>query len=76
MSNQWSVKISELGLKKYLDETKDRHNGEGYDRFVFYMKPELRMNNAAVGRIFSVTRKTISKWKKIYLEEQGRGQSI
>jgi len=68
MVNQPS--IERMGLKSYLEGTKAQHNGEGYDRFVYYLRPELKLSPAAIGRLMNVSRNTIRKWTAIYRKEQ------
>lgn len=70
MSSQQPTSIEAIGLKNYLNDTKHLHRDQDYDRFVFYITPELQLGNAAVGRIMNVTRGTIKRWVKIHKKEQ------
>lgn len=73
MSKKQSINIETIGLQSYLDSTKDRHNGEGYDRFVFYLQPKIKLGFSTIGRIMNVNRLTISRWADIYRKEQDNG---
>ena len=73
MPNQLSVSIEKTGLKNYLEATKDDHNGEGYDRFLFYLRPEFKLKFTTIGRLMNVSRNTIRKWAAVHGKEQGNG---
>lgn len=70
MPSQLSVSIEKTGLKKHLNETKAIHNNQGYDQFVFYLTPELKLGYTAIGRLMNVDRNTARKWANIYHKEQ------
>lgn len=61
--------IRSIGLEQHLNQTKDNHNNQGYDDFVRYKNSAVP--NAAIARIFGVSRLTMSKWMTIYKEETG-----
>lgn len=65
-----TVNIETIGLKNYLEETKEAHNGEGYDRFIFYIRPELNIKNTVIGRLMGVNRRTIERWIEVYEKEK------
>ncbi len=62
--------IRDVGLPTFLNETKDKHNGFGYDHFAVMANSGVNSSNLA--RAFNVTRQTINKWLDIYKEEQGK----
>jgi len=68
-----------IGLNRYLEQTRDKHNGRGYAEFVKYIEygdefgeplPFLKM-----ARVFKVTRQTLERWITIYNEEQRKAVS-
>lgn len=65
-----AVNIETIGLEKYLEETKEYHNGEGYDRFIFYIRPELNIKNTVIGRLMNVNRRTVERWIEVHDKEQ------
>ena len=69
MSNQPSVNIEKIGLKNYLESTKVHHNNQGYDQFIFYLRPELKLGHTAIGRLMNVTRNTIRRWVAVHDKE-------
>lgn len=72
MPNQFSTSIEKDGLKNHLESTKSDHNGEGYERFIFYLTPEFKLKPAAIGRLMNVSRNTIRKWIAVHRKEQGK----
>ena len=71
MNNQPSISIEKIGLKTYLEDTKKQHNGEGYDRFIFYLNPELKLGYTTIGRLMNASRNTVRKWALVHKKEQG-----
>lgn len=62
------MSIKEIGLQKYLDDTAVIHNGYGYaDFFKLY---NGQVDTANLARAFQVSRNTMFKWKKIYIESK------
>ena len=70
MPKQFSVNIEKIGLEKYLNDTKEEHNNQGYDVFIFLRDPELKIGPSAIGRIMNVHRNTIRRWIEIYNKEE------
>lgn len=64
--------IEDVGLKKYLNQSKETHNGYGYDDFVRLI--ESGLNKAGLAKAFQVERSTIYKWLAIYESESGSEQ--
>lgn len=64
--------IRMMGLKKYLDNSKDRHNGFGYDRFVELVRVPKPPSVSSLARIFNVSDITIRKWMTVLELEQKR----
>ena len=64
-------------MRRHLDETKEAHNGRGYEEFVRLLThgDEFgeRLPIAKLARIFNVHEHTMEKWVIIYHEEQARG---
>lgn len=67
------IPIRKVGLKKYLNETREEHNGQGYDEFVFFTTTLVHNNGtpdrSSIAKAFGVHRKTIYKWLDIYTKE-------
>lgn len=61
--------IKAIGLKKYLDITKEKHNGFGYEAFNKMMNLEKRPAVASIAKIFGVTDQTVQKWILHYEHE-------
>ena len=59
--------IKDIGLKQYLDDTADKHNGFDYATFV---KLAAHEGVTTLARTYAVSRLTMYKWQKIYHEEQ------
>lgn len=71
MSNPNPVKpptIESVGLKKYLMDTSEKHDGWGY--FTFTKCINKGMSKSEIARTFKVSRNTIIKWVSIYEREQ------
>lgn len=64
------------GLRRYLNATKDEHNGYGYDDFVKMAGTPQEIHRhggpikVSLAKIFKVSRHTMTKWLEIYLEEE------
>lgn len=74
MSNQPSVNIEKIGLKKYLEDTKAQHNDQGYEEFTFFLRPEVKLGHTAIGRLMNVTRNTVRRWVAVHNKEQNNVQ--
>jgi hypothetical protein len=61
--------IRVIGLKTYLDQTADQHNGFGYDQFHAMVNIQRPPTVASMSRIFGVSKHTMNKWLAIYQEE-------
>lgn len=61
-------KISDEGLKMYLNRTATDHNGKNYDDFI--RKLEDDVNRTKIAEKFGVARDTIYRWIAIYEEEK------
>lgn len=61
--------IEELGLKKYLDDTREIHNNYGYDDFVKMLTQEKPMGKSSLAKMFNVERNTIYRWISVYEKE-------
>lgn len=59
--------IKEKGLRSYLDNTVELHNGCNYEEFV--KRVDLGEPMSIIARAFKVDRRTIMKWVSIYEEE-------
>lgn len=63
------------GLRKYLNGSKNEHNGYGYDDFVRMagsaddVAGKSGPAKASLAKIFKVSRHTMTKWIDVYLEE-------
>ena len=59
------------GLKRWLNLTRDEHNGFGYDDFsrMVDQPPEKRPTKASLAKIFSVSRHTMTKWLEVHKSE-------
>lgn len=64
-----SVNIEKIGLKKYLEDTRVLHNNQGYEEFIFYLRPEVKLGHTAIGRLMNVTRNTVRRWVEVYKKE-------
>lgn len=60
-------KIEDVGLEKYLDDTKTDHNGNGYAEFCDMIKHETPVQRRADK--FNVDRTTIYRWLDVYHRE-------
>jgi len=65
-------KIEEVGLRKWLDESKDEHNGHGYDRFVEMLGSDLNFTKPQIATEFGVTKDTIYQWLAIHEREAAK----
>lgn len=74
MTKQLSISIEKIGLKKYLQDTKDSHNNQGYEEFIFYINPKLKIGQTAIGRLMNVHRNTIRRWVEVYEKEKKNGK--
>lgn len=74
MPKQLSISIEKIGLKKYLNDTKVHHNNQGYDQFVFYLTPEVKLGHTAIGRLMNVNRNTIRRWAEVHGKEISNAQ--
>jgi len=54
--------LDEIGLEKYLDGTKDFHNGNGYSDFVDLLN--LKVPKTEIAKKFNVSKVTIHAWVK------------
>lgn len=72
MSLNQTNKISEIGLKQHLDDSRNVHNNFGYDNFVTMINADV--NDSNIARAFGVNRKTIKKWINIYKEQNEQEQ--
>lgn len=59
--------IEDIGLDKYLNETKQSHGGWDFKDFKRMHESGLNVSNIA--RAFLVDRRTINKWITIYEKE-------
>lgn len=71
------LKLEDVGIEKWLDDTADNHNQLGFIAFVGMVgddpdKPKVDKANLA--RAFGVNRTTIYRWLNVYKEELKRGQ--
>jgi hypothetical protein len=57
--------IRKVGLRAYLDDTKEQHKGYGYDDW----RKNQDMNSVALGVMFGVHKNTIRNWR--YIERDG-----
>lgn len=66
--------IRSIGLRAFLDKSKDKHKGKGYLDFVRYIEFAREYENSPsplkMSRVFNVSRPTMEKWLVIYNEEQ------
>jgi hypothetical protein len=62
--------IKNIGLKNYLDQTAEQHNGYGYDFFRKSIEVPVPPTTNSLARTFNVSRLTMGKWLSIYKEEQ------
>lgn len=53
-------KLEDIGLREYLDKTKDQHEGRGYAEFADMLGKGINKSN--IGRMFKVERRTIARW--------------
>lgn len=63
--------IEAVGLKRYLNDTRDQHNGFGYSHFHKMLSLPKPPGVDNLARIFGVTKQTMLKWRKIWREERG-----
>lgn len=59
--------IQEIGLKKYLNSSKEKHDGRGYDDIVDLFKNDI--NNSNIAKLFKVNWRTVKGWKEIWIKE-------
>lgn len=64
-----SPSIESIGLAKYLDQTKDEHNGYTYADFEKFVEV-VGYGKTSIGRAFNVNRHTIYKWLDVYHKER------
>lgn len=62
------LKIEDIGLAKFLDDSADKHFGYGYRDFVGMLDRGLGKSDLA--KAFGVNRKAIYRWLEVYKEEQ------
>lgn len=63
-------KIREMGLKAYLEKTKIKHRGLGYDTFMAMIEGKASISSMA--RSFNVEWRTMNNWMMINdLEKKG-----
>lgn len=67
-------RIRDMGLKTFLDNSKDIHDGMGYPEFVKFVKKELNITDLA--KLFNVHRHTMGNWLSIYDEEQQTTENL
>ena len=63
-----TYKLKEVGLKKHLDLTTDKHRG--LDFHVFIAMVDARASVASMARTFKVSYETMNKWLRLYELEQ------
>ena len=63
-------RIADVGLRKWLDESKDKHNGHGYDRFKEMLESDLDYHKTQIAKEFGVTKETVYQWLNVYKQEQ------
>lgn len=63
--------LKTLGLKAWLDVTRDLHNGNGYDRWIEIHALKPKWSPEVIAREFGVTTQTVYNWRK---EEQNGAQ--
>ena len=69
------MRIQDIGLSTFLDETKELHNNFGYDNFIsmvgddFLATGDTKVDKANIARAFGVTPPTIYRWLKVLKEE-------
>lgn len=68
MTRYKTPSIRDEGLTSYLNSTRTKHKGFGYDEFVTLVQSKVNVSNLA--RAMGVTRPTIESWLTIYREEQ------
>lgn len=61
-------KIEDVGLEKWLNDSADKHNGLGYDKFVQMIS--VVKSKSAIAAVFGVERRTIARWIEQYKKEQ------
>lgn len=59
-----------FGLKPYLDETAEDHNGNTYADFAELMEKQSRPTDAEVAAEFGVSPMTIGNWRRVYADEK------
>ncbi len=59
--------IKDVGLEKYLNDTRDIHNDKGYDDFVSMISAEVP-KFTKIAKNMHVSRRTIYRWLDIYDE--------
>lgn len=62
--------IREIGLERFLNDTRQKHRGLGYDAFCAMVEGEASVSSMA--RSFKVTFRTMDKWLAIHREESLR----
>lgn len=58
--------IRAIGLKKYLNQTADKHNNYTYSDFIKFVSGPATPTKTALARLFNVDRMTMSKWLSIH----------
>jgi len=56
--------IEDVGLEKYLNDSKALHNGLGYAEFV--QRVELQEPKTVIAKAFNVEKQTIYRWIEIF----------
>lgn len=65
--------IAQLGLKKFLDDSREKHRGMGYEQLVSLVGPNPKkplVDKANLSRAFGVSRTTIYSWLDVYAKER------
>lgn len=70
--------IREKGFKNHLDNTKDLHNGRGYDDWVRYMTTKNEFGKSYrkqdIVDAFGITWRTFYAWNAVWQDECNTGQ--
>lgn len=67
-TNYKTERIEDIGLRAYLDKTKEQHNNFGYEEFATMITVEVNKSNIA--RAFGVNRETVRRWIRIKEREE------
>lgn len=66
MKNYQPVSIRDIGLKQFLEDTREKHNNKGYMDFKELL--ENGIFKTQIAKIFGVRNQTIWYWMKYYNE--------